>query len=401
MEPNLLVVNAGSSSVKVKLFDGPRLNVLAEGQVERVGTGAASLHLAWGAGGEARSEDWQGRAADHREALRRLLDRMDALGLLDGGARLGAVGHRVVHGGALYQPVRVGGSTMDRLRGLSELAPLHNPPNLACVEMALERFPGVAQVLVFDTAFHHGLPSYARDYALPRDLCERHGIRRYGFHGISHGHVSRQAAEMLGKPAEALDLVSLHLGHGASAAAIHGGRSMDTSMGFTPAEGLMMAARSGDLDPALPPLLEHLEGLDASGVLDLLNGGSGLKGVCGSGDMREIHRRAEAGDERAALARDMFCYRARKYLGAYLAVLGRLDALVFTGGIGENDPWVRAQVCAGLEGLGIALDPELNAGVGNAPARIQASRSRVAVLVIPADEEREIARQALALLGGG
>jgi len=257
----------------------------------------------------------------------------------------------------------------------------------------------VPQVAVFDTAFHQTMPPRAFHYALPRDLYDVHRVRRYGFHGTSHAHVARRAAELLGKPSGSLNLITLHLGNGASAAAIREGKSVDTSMGMTPLEGLIMGTRCGDLDPAVPFFLGTATGKDPGEIQTLLDEESGIKGICGANDMREVHRLAEAGNPSAALAIDMYCYRIRKYIGAYTAVLGRVDALVFTGGIGENDAEVRRQACEGLEGLGIAVDEAGNGSASREPREIQREGMAVKVLVIPTNEELEIALQTIACIG--
>jgi acetate kinase len=279
------------------------------------------------------------------------------------------------------------------IREMIPLAPLHNPANLAGIEVASRLFPQTPQVAVFDTAFHQTMPPASYRYALPEYLYREHRVRRYGFHGTSHAFVSRRAAAFLGKPADACNLITFHLGNGASAAAVRHGRCVDTSMGMTPLEGLVMGSRCGDIDPAIHFFLADNLGLDNGQLEDLFNRRSGLVGLCGVNDMREIRRRAETGDDRARLAIDVFCHRLKKYLGAYYAELGWLDAVVFTGGIGENDASVRAQTCAGLEELGLRLDTAANASDHTGERRVSSPRSRVAVLVIPTNEELEIALQ--------
>jgi len=333
------------------------------------------------------------------------------------------VGHRVVHGGDRFTgPAVIDDEVIEGIRELSILAPLHTAANLAGIAAARSRMPDVVHVAVFDTTFHRTIPDHAREYGLPRDLARAHGIRRYGFHGTSHEYVARRAAALLGRPLETLDLITLHLGGGASVAAIHGGASVDTSMGMTPLEGLVMGTRCGDVDPAVPTLIAEITGRSREDVHRLLNHESGLLGLCGASDMRDVHRLADGGDEDARLALEIFAYRAKKYVGAYYAALGRLDALVFTAGIGENDADVRARICAGLERLGIRVDDGRNSAVceaklgdgsdggpggdggsaeGTAGPRarerfISPSGAEVAVLVIPTDEELEIARLALA-----
>jgi acetate kinase len=281
---------------------------------------------------------------------------------------------------------------------LALFAPLHIGANLAGIAAAREVCPDVPHVAVFDTAFHRTLPEHAREYALPRSLAREHGIRRYGFHGTSHEYVSREAAHLLGQPIEQLNLITLHLGNGASVTAIRGGQSVDTSMGMTPLEGLVMGTRCGDVDPAVPLLIRELTDLSREDVHRVLNNESGLQGLCGERDMREVHKLADAGDPDAALALEMFCYRAKKYVGAYCAVLGSVDAVVFTAGIGENDPDVRARVCEGLELFGIVVDGRRNAASESGPRPISPDGMPTAVLVIPTDEEAEIARLTYACL---
>ena len=370
---HVLVINSGSSSVKYRLFQMEDEHERERGALSGIGE----------PGGE---------APDHREALARILTRTGALAGID------AIGHRVVHGGDLFAAaVRLDAGVLERLRTLEPLAPLHNPGCRLGIEMAMALAPGLAQVAVFDTAFHQTMPAHARHYALPAALAREHRIRRYGFHGPSHEYVAARAAALLGRPLAELRLVTLHLGNGASAAAIRGGLSIDTSMGMTPLEGLVMGTRSGDLDPAVVPYLQRRTGLSADEVERLLTRESGLEGMCGTNDMREARRRAEDGDESARLAIAVYCHRVRKYVGAYLAVLGGADAVVFTAGVGENDPGVREAVCRGLEPLGIFLDPERNRR--NAP-RVSTGESPVAVLVIPTNEELVIARHTVACLAG-
>jgi acetate kinase len=315
---------------------------------------------------------------------------------------LAAVGHRVVHGGERFvEPTLVTSEVEQAIDELAALAPLHNPPNLAGIRSATATFPGVPQVAVFDTAFHRTLPPAARTYAIDADLAERYGIRRFGFHGISFEYVAREAARMLGRAPEETNLVVLHLGNGASACAVRGGISVETSMGLTPLEGLMMGTRGGDIDPGVLVHLMRAGGLDAEALDDLLNDESGLKGLGGHNDIRDVHKAADGGDARAALAIEVYCHRIRSYVGAYLAQLGRADAIVFTAGVGENNARVRAQALAGLEGLGIRLDPVRNEATSREARTISADDSAVAVLVVPTNEELEIARQALAVVAAG
>jgi acetate kinase len=388
----VLVLNTGSSSIKFQLFDMDGREVLLAGQLERIGEEAS--RLTWTAEGSdpVTSDE---RVADHRDALDRIFEVLTS----EGGAagQLTGIGHRVVHGGERFSaPALIDDEVVEAIREQVPLAPLHNPANLLGIETALAAFPDTPQVAVFDTAFHRTMPPRAYRYALPRDLAGRLGIRRYGFHGTSHAYVSRTAAAHLGKPLAELNLLTMHLGNGASVAAVAGGRCVDTSMGFTPLEGLVMGTRSGDLDPAVVLFLQREAGMSLDQVDQLLNQESGLKGLTGVNDMREIQRRADAGDEAARDALDLYCYRIRKYAGAYAAALGRLDALVFTAGIGEHNPAVRAGVCAGLERFGVRLDPARNRAPSDGPCTVSSDDSAVAVLVVPTDEELEIAEQTLA-----
>jgi acetate kinase len=388
----ILVINCGSSSIKYRLFSMPAGEVLASGLVERIGE-PQGCHRHSTAGETVAQPDTL-CVPDHRAGLARIVAALTATGAVSDLSELAAIGHRVVHGGELFRrPTRVDDAVIARIRALVPLAPLHNPAGLAGIEISRQTAPGVPQVAVFDTAFHHTIPDFACHYALPRRFYTEYRVRRYGFHGISYSYVARRAASFLQQPLRNLNLVALHLGNGASATAIAAGRSVDTSMGMTPLEGLIMGTRSGDIDPAIPFYLGREAGLGAADVEDLLNRESGLKGLCGSNDMREVHRLAEAGDAAARLALEMVCHRLKKYIGAYAAVLGRVDGLVFTGGIGENDSWLRAHTCAGLETLGMRIDAQNNALPNTGDRAIHSDDSRVALLVIPTNEELEIARQ--------
>jgi acetate kinase len=408
--PRVLVVNTGSSSIKYQLFDMPEGSgepqqgdpvdrghkVLASGVVERIGEAGARLtHRA----GDADPLVVEDRVADHSEGFERVFGAFEAAGEPIG--ELAGIGHRVVHGGdRLTAPTLVDEGTIRAIADQVPLAPLHNPSNLLGIRIAMASFPDTPQVAVFDTAFHQTMPPRAWRYALPADLAAELRIRRYGFHGTSHAYVSRKAAEHLGRPPEELNLVTLHLGNGASVAAVAGGRCIDTSMGLTPLEGLVMGTRSGDLDPAVVFYLHREAGLSVDDIDDLLNKRSGMLGLAGANDMREVGRRAADGDQAAAEALDVYCYRIRKYVGAYAAALGRLDALVFTAGVGENNDGVRAGVCQGLEGLGVTLNPKRNRARSGRPRTISADDAPVAVLVVPTNEELEIAEQTLAVVGG-
>lgn len=393
----ILVLNGGSSSVKLKLIEMPAERLLARARVERIGEARGRLEL-HAAGDEASRE---AAYPDHRAALEAVtaLLRDDPRVPLESLEGIDMVGHRVVHGGDAYRrPAAVTPEVLTVIRRHVPLAPLHNPANLAGIEILQELLPRARHVAVFDTAFHHTLPEHAFLYALPLAMHRRDGIRRYGFHGISHQYVARRAASLLRRPIERTCLITCHLGNGASLAAVDAGRSVDTTMGLTPLEGLVMGTRSGDLDPGVVLHLLRQNDCTVETVDDLLNTRSGLLGLSGtSRDVRELlHRRAQ-GDDAAALALKVFVYRIRKYIGAYCAVLGGLDALVFTAGIGENAPTVREEICHGLEHLGIVLDEETNRSRTGCEADIAAASSATRVLVIPTDEELMIARETHAL----
>jgi acetate kinase len=394
--PRVLVVNTGSSSIKYQLFEMDGQKVLASGLVERIGEAGSRLtHRP----GDAEPLVVQDRVADHSEGFERIFAAFETAGEPIG--KLAGIGHRVVHGGdRLTAPILVDDDTIRAIADQVPLAPLHNPSNLLGIRIAIASFPDTPQVAVFDTAFHQTMPPRAWRYALPRDLAAELRIRRYGFHGTSQAYVSRKAAEHLGRPAAELNLITLHLGNGASVAAVAGGRCIDTSMGLTPLEGLVMGTRSGDLDPAVVFYLHREAGLSVDDIDDLLNKRSGMLGLAGANDMREVDRRAADGDQAATEALDVYCYRIRKYVGAYTAALGRLDALVFTAGVGENNGGVRAGVCRGLDALGITLDPKRNRARSPRPRTISPDDSPVAVLVVPTNEELEIADQTLAVVRG-
>ncbi len=395
----VLVLNSGSSSIKYQLF-GSELQVLATGLVERIGEEVGhAVHRITGAD-EPAVED--AVVHDHASGFATIVRALERAGL---GDELGAIGHRVVHGGAEFTaPTVIDEQVLERIRAQVPLAPLHNPANLTGIEVATELRPELPQVAVFDTAFHAGLPPPAHRYAIGDDVHRDHGVRRYGFHGTSHAFVAKRAAEHLDRPLEDLALITLHLGNGASVTAIDGGRSVETSMGLSPLEGLVMGTRSGDVDPAVIFHLIRQAGMSPDEVETLLNRRSGLLGLCGDNDLRTIESRAADGDDDAQLALDVYVHRIRKYLGAYTAVLGRLDAVVFTAGVGENADGVRRRVCQDLELLGIRIDDARNDGVrasavDGGVAAVHANDSRVAVLVVATDEEREIAEQTLAAVG--
>jgi acetate kinase len=375
----VLVLNSGSSSVKYQLVDMADGTRPAVGLVERIGE--------------------PGAAADHAEALRQVAADLDAKGLGLDSPQLAAVGHRVVHGGTRFtEPTLITDEVIEEIEKLVPLAPLHNPANITGIRVARALRPDLPQVAVFDTAFHSTMPEAAYRYAIDRQTADAHQIRRYGFHGTSHAYVSRATAALLGKDPADTNVIVLHLGNGASASAVSGGVCLDTSMGLTPLEGLVMGTRSGDLDPAVLLHLQRSAGMGPDEVDDLLNRRSGLLGLCGDNDMREIGRRMAEGDERARLAFDIYIHRLRKYVGAYTAVLGRVDAIAFTAGVGENSAAVREAALRGLDRIGIEVDAVRNAVRGSAARLISAESSRVAVAVVPTDEELEIAREAYSMV---
>jgi len=396
----ILVLNSGSSSLKFQLFELPNLLVSASGLVEQIGEtqSAAQLTFVDASGSEDKLRR-SGPVADHRQAITVLIGMLQESGTLTDFNELAGIGHRVVHGGeAFQQPVRIDETVLATIEALIPLAPLHNPANLTGIRVAMEHASHIPQVAVFDTAFHQSMPEHAYLYALPYRLYEQQRVRRYGFHGTSHAYVARQAASYLDKPVEELNIITLHLGNGASAAAIRGGLCIDTSMGMTPLEGLVMGTRSGDLDPAILFFLKRENGLDMDALDTLLNKQSGLKGICGDNDMRRISEAAKSGDRQARLALAMFCYRIKKYIGAYMATLGGVDCIVFTGGIGENSATVRKMSCQGMERLGLILDEDKNSIRQEEILEIQAAESRISLLVIPTDEEYEIASQTLQVI---
>lgn len=394
---HVLVVNAGSSSLKYQLLQPDSGSAAASGLIERIGesqTMAVARHT-----GSGQTHTQAVDCPDHAAALQLVLDAFAGHGPDLGAVGLRAVGHRVVHGGDRFRaPVVIDDTVLAAIEQLVPLAPLHNPGNLAGIRAARRAFPSVAHVAVFDTAFHQSLPDYAYTYAVPKDWRERHQVRRYGFHGTSHAYVSRRAAQLLGRSESDTNVVVLHLGNGASAAAVQGGRSIDTSMGLTPLEGLVMGTRPGDLDPALAFHMTR-RGLSIQEYDQALNTASGLKGMTGTNDFREVTVRLDAGDPDARLAVDVVTYRLAKYVGAYAVALGRLDGIVFTAGIGEHSAVLRAGVCRRLGLLGVRIDPHRNES-GTGERFVSADDSAIAVLVVPTNEELEIARQAVAALRG-
>ena len=379
----ILVLNSGSSSIKYRLYESGTWAVLAQGLVERIGEMAGAEHS----------------VPDHRAAMDGIVRSLRQQGLLGQDRPLTAIGHRVVHGGETFHTaVRVNEAVLTAIRAAIPLAPLHNPPNLLGIEVCRDLWPDVPQVAVFDTAFHQTIPPRAFRYALPESCYRDLKIRRYGFHGSSFAYVTRQAALHLGKPLDTLNAIALHLGNGASMAAIAGGQSVDTSMGMTPLAGLMMGTRSGDLDPGVVLYL-LAQGKTPSELDRLLNRDSGLKGIARSNDMRDVLARAAEGHEDARLALDMYGYRIRQYIGAYLAVLGRVDALIFTGGIGEHAAPIRQKILENMDHLGICLNTQANQSAKPGITDIQTANSPIKILIIPTDEELEIAEQTGKLVG--
>ncbi|MET7595569.1 MULTISPECIES: acetate kinase [unclassified Streptomyces] len=397
----VLVLNSGSSSVKYQLLDMRNHSRLAMGLVERIGERTSRLTHTPLTGGGAEPRETTGPIADHEAALKSVAEELAKDGLGLDSPELAAIGHRVVHGGLKFtRPTLVDDTVLAEIQRLIPVAPLHNPANLTGILTARALRPDLPQVAVFDTAFHTTMPESAARYAIDVKTADEHRIRRYGFHGTSHAFVSRATAKLLGKDPSEVNVIVLHLGNGASASAVREGRCVDTSMGLTPLEGLVMGTRSGDTDPAVIFHLMRVGGMSTDEIDTLLNKKSGLIGLCGDNDMREIRRRVDAGDEQARLAFDIYIHRLKKYIGAYYAVLGRVDAVAFTAGVGENAAPVREAAVAGLEGLGLAVDAELNAVRSDEPRLISPEHARVAVAVVPTDEELEIATQTYALVSG-
>jgi acetate kinase len=373
----VLVLNSGSSSLKYQLIEPDSSDSLADGIVEQIAEPSSPV-------------------TDHGAALRVAFEKLSDDGIDLNACGLAAVGHRVVHGGSVfYRPTVINDKVIAELKQLSMLAPLHNPPALQGIEVARTMLPEVPHVAVFDTAFFHNLPAAAATYAIDRELAEKWHIRRYGFHGTSHRYVSEQAAAFLGRPWEELNQIVLHLGNGASASAIAGGRPVDTSMGLTPLEGLVMGTRSGDIDAGIVSYLHREADMSVDDIESMLNHQSGLLGLAAERDFRRLREMIESGDSSAQLAYDVFIHRLRKYIGAYLAILGRTDVVSFTAGVGENAAALRLDALNGLQGLGIDIDEQRNTQPARGPRRISADGSPIAVLVVPTNEELAIARDCL------
>ena len=373
----VLVLNSGSSSLKYQLIEPDSGESLADGIVEHIGEPSSPV-------------------TDHGAALRVAFEKLSDDGIDLKTCGLAAVGHRVVHGGAVfYRPTVIDDTVIAELKGLSMLAPLHNPFALQGIEVARTMLPAVPHVAVFDTAFFHNLPAAAATYAIDRELAEKWHIRRYGFHGTSHRYVSEQAAAFLGRPCDELNQIVLHLGNGASASAIAGGRPVDTSMGLTPLEGLVMGTRSGDIDASIVGYLCREAGMSVDDIESMLNHHSGLLGLAGERDFRRLREMIESGDSSAQLAYDVFIHRLRKYVGAYLAILGHTDVVTFTAGVGEHAAAVRLDALNGLQRLGIEIDEQRNSQPAKGARRISTDASAIAVLVVPTNEELAIARDCL------
>jgi acetate kinase len=394
---SVLVLNSGSSSVKFQLVDPDSGESLADGIVERIGEDESAASLTVSQKTVSRDD----RVADHAAALRIAFELFEEAGAHLDTVGLVAVGHRVVHGGPdLYRPTVIDDALIIKLEELALLAPLHNPPAVLGIRVALAALPNLPHIAVFDTAFFHDLPPAAAAYAIDRDIAERWHIRRYGFHGTSHQYVSEQAAAFLDAPPARLSQIVLHLGNGASASAILGGRPVDTSMGLTPLEGLVMGTRSGDIDPGVIAYLSRTAQMSVEEIDTMLNRRAGLLGLSGEIDFRILHKRIESGDATAQLAYDVYIHRLRKYIGAYLALLGTVDVITFTAGVGENDAAVRRDALSGMAPLGIEIDEHLNAGPARTARRISADKSPTTVLVVPTNEELAIARACVEVLGG-
>jgi acetate kinase len=380
MTSTVLVLNAGSSSLKYQLIEPDSGKSLAEGTVEQIGEPSSPV-------------------ADHGAALQAAFEKLSDDGIDLKTCGLVAVGHRVVHGGAIfYRPTVVDDAVIAELKQLSMLAPLHNPPALQGIEVARKMLPDVPHVAVFDTAFFHDLPAAAATYAIDRELAEKWHIRRYGFHGTSHRYVSEQAAAFLERPWDELNQIVLHLGNGASASAIAGGRPVETSMGLTPLEGLVMGTRSGDIDAGIVSYLHREAGMSVEDIESMLNQHSGLLGLAGERDFRRLREMIESGNSAAQLAYDVFIHRLRKYVGAYLAVLGRTDVVTFTAGVGEKAAAVRLDALSGLAGLGVEIDQQRNSQPAKGARRISTDSSPITVLVVPTNEELAIARDCLTVV---
>jgi len=395
----VLVLNCGSSSIKYKFFDMTTESILAQGGIEKIGLKGSFLKLTLPDGQKVMLE---GEILEHRAGIEYILGVLlsKKYGCIQSLNEIDAVGHRVVHGGEKFnQSTLVTEEVIKMIEDSSELAPLHNPPNLKGIYAVKELIPDAPQVVVFDTAFHQTMPDYAYTYGIPYTLYEKYGIRRYGFHGTSHRYVSKRVCEFLGVPYNQQRIITAHIGNGGSLCAVKNGQSIDTSMGLTPVEGLIMGTRCGDLDPGVISFIMEKEHMGANSISTLLNKFSGVLGISGiSSDMREIEAGVKNKEPRAVLAMEAYNYRIKKYVGAYTAVLGGLDILVFTGGVGENQAITRSDVCRNMEYMGIELDEEVNSKIHGKEAVISKPTSKVKVVVVPTDEELTIARDTMDIL---
>jgi acetate kinase len=398
----ILVLNCGSSSIKYQLFDMEDESVMASGLAERIGEAQGKLtHKKLPDTPDESVVVREEPFADHESGMLKIIELITDKehGIVDDASEISAVGHRVVHGGERFQaPALIDDEVIKAIEETIPLAPLHNPANLMGIRVAQAVIPQAPQVAIFDTAFHQTMPPQAYHYSLPYEYYTELGVRRYGFHGTSHRYVAKEAAKLMGRPLGELNLMTIHLGSGASTCAIENGQSVDTSMGMTPVAGIIMGTRSGNIDPGIIFYLAKSKGMRIEELDHVLTHESGLKGICGLNDMRDIHRKATEGDMRAQLALDMFVYRIKKYIGNYSAILGHLDGLVFTAGIGEHDIEIRERCCEKLERLGIVLDPEKNKQEHEGPLQINTPESSVEIFVIPTNEELEIAQQTKELL---
>jgi acetate kinase len=397
---NVLVINAGSSSLKYQLLDAKNGDVLAKGGAERIGLDNAMIkHTSKDCDAVTLPMD----LPNHKVAVQAVLAVLTSEdhGIIKGMDEIDAIGHRVVHGGEKFASSAMITPEVKRaIRICFDLAPLHNPPNMTGIEACEEAMPGVPQVAVFDTAFHQTMPAKAYMYALPYEMYEKHGVRKYGFHGTSHNYVAHRAADLVGKPIESLNIITCHLGNGSSIAAIEKGKCIDTTMGLTPLSGICMGTRSGDIDPAIVTFLMEKEQLDTKGIDNMLNKQSGVLGISGvSSDFRDLYAAAGEGNRRARLALDIFKYQCRKYIGMYAAAMGGVDVVVFTAGIGENTNDIRQGACEGLTYMGCELDAYRNASVRGREAFISTDESKVKVLVVPTNEELAIARETARICG--
>lgn len=401
----ILVINSGSSSIKFKLYEmssAEEGEVLASGLAERIGEDTSTLtYKRHEKDGSETKQTWNDPLPNHETGLKRIIKALSdpENGVISSPDEIAAAGHRVLHAGEAFSaPTVVNDEVIDAVKKCIPLGPLHNPANLDGILVASQIMQGASQVAVFDTAFHQTMPPEAYLYALPYELYKEQGVRKYGFHGTSHKYVARVTAKLAGVPQDKSNIITAHLGNGSSMAAVKNGRCIDTSMGLTPLPGLIMGTRTGDLDPAIIFYLGKQLGLSLEELDDLVNKQSGLKGICGHNDLRDVHKAAEDGEERAKLALSMLAYRNKKFFGAYIAALGRVDAIAFTAGVGENDDWVRAQSLAEMEHLGVVIDPKRNEGRCSEPTLISADSSAIQVWVVPTDEEYEIARETYEVL---